>query len=220
MSVHSVQDLPPSRKMRKAIGPDQRLALAEAIQRAAQQGKISSAPGTAGIDPMPACLSVTVIANQALTAAWLSEFVSKQKTLGMPWKVKTSDHFQGLLCQTCHCDAFHGSIALAKSISPCRAARSGSPGPQKPRTKGNQAKPALAAMAAIQAIKMVEPHVRMHGSDYCSQPEHARGPHSCYSKCLTSQGSLCRKTSYKQQNGRESDAQQQARCNPGRGWHQ
>ena len=134
----------------------------------------------------PYALSVTVIANQALTAAWLSEFVSKQKTLEMPWKVKTPDHFQGLLCQTCHCDAFHGSIALAKSISPCRAARSGSPGPQKPRTKGNQAKPAPAAMAAIQAIKMVEPHVRMHGIDYCSQPKHARRPHSCYSKCLTS----------------------------------
>ncbi len=74
--------------MRKGSGPDQRLALGKPIQRATQQGKTPSAPGTAGFDLMPVCLSVTVIANQALTAAWLSEFVSKQKTLEKPWKVK------------------------------------------------------------------------------------------------------------------------------------
>jgi hypothetical protein len=84
MSVHSVQDRPPNRKKRKGSGPDQRLALGESIQRATQQGKLLSAPGAAGFDLMPVSLSVTMIANQALTAAWLSEFVSKQKTLEKP----------------------------------------------------------------------------------------------------------------------------------------
>lgn len=84
MSVHSVQDLPPSRKMRKGRAPDQRLGVGYSIQRATQQGKLLIAPGTAGFDLMPVCLSVTVVANQALTAAWLSEFGSKQKTLEKP----------------------------------------------------------------------------------------------------------------------------------------
>ena len=65
MSVHSVQDLPPSRKMRKGSGPDQRLGLGEPIQRGTQQGRIPSAPGTAGCDLMSVCLSATEIANQA-----------------------------------------------------------------------------------------------------------------------------------------------------------
>ena len=65
MSVHSLQDLPPSRKVRKGSGPDQRLAKGKPIQRATQQGKIPSTPGTAGFDLTSVCLSTTEIANQA-----------------------------------------------------------------------------------------------------------------------------------------------------------
>lgn len=65
MSAHSVQDLPLSRKVRKGSGPDQRLALGEPIQRATQQGKLSSATGTAVFDVTPVCLCATEIATQA-----------------------------------------------------------------------------------------------------------------------------------------------------------